>query len=434
MTLWRTDGFAHRCGVAAAVALLIVAGAVARSSFGNTELPVAASSSFSPEKLARVGDYIRNEIATSKIPGAIMLIQQHGQPVYFENFGVRDVATQLPMTADTIFRLYSMSKPITSVAAMMLVEDGKLSLNDPVSKYIPAFADAKVGVEQRGQDGKTALVREPLDRPITIEDLLRHTSGLTYGFYGDSAVRNLYASSDLFKGDFDNAEFAERLARLPLAEQPGTCWDYGHSTDVLGRVIEVVSGQPLFQFEKQRLLDPLGMTDTAFYVADAAKRPRIAEPMPDDRFVTPVAGIRDPMLPRRWESGGAGMVGTIGDYARFAQMLLNGGSFEGRRYLKAETVALMTSDHIGPETKIARDYFYFPGASAGFGLGFAVRTSPYPGTSWPLGEYRWDGIEGTFFFIDPKDDMFVIFMVQTPSQRGRIQLALKTLIYEALRN
>jgi CubicO group peptidase (beta-lactamase class C family) len=434
MNRWRTDGFAHRCGVAAAVALLIAAGVVARSSFGNTELPVAAWSSFSPEKLARVGDYIRNEIATGKIPGAIMLIQQHGQPVYFENFGVRDVATQLPMTADTIFRLYSMSKPITSVAAMMLVEDGKLSLNDPVSKYIPAFADVKVGVEQRGQDGKPALVLEPLDRPITIEDLLRHTSGLTYGFYGDSAVRNLYASSDLFKGDFDNAEFAERLARLPLAEQPGTCWDYGHSTDVLGRVIEVVSGQSLFQFEKQRLLDPLGMTDTAFYVADAAKWPRIAEPMPDDRFVTPVAGIRDPMAPRRWESGGAGMVGTIGDYARFAQMLLNGGTFEGRRYLKPETIALMTSDHIGPETKIARDYFYFPGASAGFGLGFAVRTSPYPGTSWPLGEYRWDGIGGTFFFIDPRDDMFVIFMVQTPSQRGRIQLALKTLIYEALRN
>ena len=363
-----------------------------------------------------------------------MLTQQHGQPVYFENFGVRDVATQLQMTADTIFRLYSMSKPITSVAAMMLVEEGELSLDDPVAKYIPAFADVKVGVETPDQDGKPALVLEPLNRPITIEDLLRHTSGLTYGFYGDSAGRKFYAEADLFKGDFDNAEFAERLAKLPLAEQPGTLWDYGHSTDVLGRVIEVVSGRSLFQFEKQRLLDPLGMTDTAFYVADAAKRPRIAEPMPDDRFVTPVAGIRDPMVPRRWESGGAGMVGTIGDYARFAQMLLNGGTFEGRRYLKPETIALMTSDHIGPETKIARDYFYFPGASSGFGFGFAVRTSPYPGTSWPLREYRWDGIGGTFFFIDPMDDMFVIFMVQTPSQRGRIQLALKTLIYEALRN
>jgi CubicO group peptidase (beta-lactamase class C family) len=428
MKPWRTEGFTRRCTIAAALALLSSAIAAGPFSAGNAESP--ASSSFSPEKLDRVGDYIRNEVATGKIPGAILLIQQHGQPVYFENFGVRDVATKLPMSADSIFRIYSMSKPITSVAAMMLVEEGRLSLSDPVAKYIPAFADMKVGVEKPGET--PALALEPLRRPITIEDLMRHTSGLTYGFYGDGAVRKLYAQADLFDGDVDSAEFVERIARLPLAEQPGTLWDYGHSTDVLGRVIEVISGQSLFQFEKQRLLDPLGMTDTAFYVADEVKRPLIAEPMPDDRFISPVAGIRDPMLPRRWESGGAGMVGTIGDYARFAQMLLNGGTFEGRRYLKPETIALMTSDHIGPETGIARDFFYFPGASSGFGLGFAVRTSPYPGTSWPLGEYRWDGLAGTFFFIDPKDDMFVVFMVQTPSERGRIQLQLKTLIYQAM--
>src|SRR6266576_1802279 len=424
-----TDG--SMCRVAATLALLTFAIAVGRPDGACAEPPPSVSASLSRAKLERVGDYVRNEIATGKIPGAVILVQQHGHPVYFESFGARDVASQLPMTADSIFRLYSMSKPVTSVAAMMLVEDGKLRLDDPVSKYIRDFADVKVGVERRGEP---ALALEPLNRPIAILDLLRHTSGLTYGFYGDGAVRRLYAQADLFNGDLDNAQFVERITRLPLAEQPGTLWDYGHSTDVLGRVIEMVSGKSLFQFEKERLLDPLGMTDTAFYVADAAKRPRIAEPMPDDRFVTPVAGIRDPMQPRRWESGGAGMVGTIADYARFAQMLLNGGTLEGRRYLKPETIAPMTSDHIGPETKIARDYFYFPGASAGFGLGFAVRTSPYPGPSWPLGEYRWDGIEGTFFFIDPKDDMFVIFMVQTPSQRGRIQLALKTLIYEALRN
>jgi CubicO group peptidase (beta-lactamase class C family) len=188
----------------------------------------------------------------------------------------------------------------------------------------------------------------------------------------------------------------------------------------------------LFQFEKERLLDPLGMTETSFHVADEAKRPRIAEPMPDDRLISALSPVSDPMSPRRWESGGAGMVGTITDYARFAQMLLNGGTFEGRRYLKPETIALMASDHIGPETKIARDHSYFPGANSGFGLGFAVRTSTPPNTAWPLGEYRWDGVAGTFFFIDPKDDMFVIFMVQTPSQRGRIQLALKTLIYQAM--
>ncbi len=313
-----------------------------------------AGAHFDRQKLERVGNFIRNEIATGRIPGAVILIQQHGQPVYFESFGVRDVESKHPMTADTIFRIYSMSKPITSVAAMMLVEDGKLRLDDPVSKYIPDFADTKVGVEKTDEGGKPALVLEPLNRPITIEDLLRHTSGLTYGFYGENAVRKLYANSDIYGGDFDNATFAERIARLPLAEQPGTQWDYGHSTDVLGRIIEVISGQTLYQFEKQRLLDPLGMSETAFFVADAAQRPRIAEPMPDDRFARPVAGIRDSTLPRRWESGGAGMVGTIGDYARFAQMLLNGGTLDGKRYLKAETIDLMASDHIGPETKIAQ--------------------------------------------------------------------------------
>jgi CubicO group peptidase (beta-lactamase class C family) len=420
--------------VAATLALLTVAIAVGRPDPACAEPPLAVSASFSRAKLERVGDYIRNELATGKIPGAVILVQQHGQPVYFESFGVRDVASKLPMTADTIFRLYSMSKPVTSVAAMMLVEDGKLGLDDPVSKYIPDFADVKVGVEKRDQSEKSALVLEPVNRAITIEDLLRHTSGLTYGFYGDGAVRKLYANSDLFDGDFDNARFVERLAKLPLAEQPGTLWDYGHSTDVLGRVVEVVSGQSLFGFEKQRLLDPLGMTETAFYVADAAKRPRVAEPMPDDRFARPVAGIQDPILPRAWESGGAGMVGTIGDYARFAQMLLSGGTLEGRRYLQPETIASMASDHIGPQTRIARDQFYFPGDTSGFGLGFAVRTAQPPNTSWPLGEYRWDGVGGTFFFVDPKDDMFAICMMQSPSQRGRIQLEMKALIYQALQN
>jgi CubicO group peptidase (beta-lactamase class C family) len=258
MKRWRTDGWLRRA--AAALALLTVAIAVGRPDGACAEPPLSVAASLSRTKLERVGDYVRNEIATGKIPGAVILVQQHGHPVYFESFGVRDVASQLPMTADSIFRLYSMSKPVTSVAAMMLVEDGKLRLDDPVSKYIPDFADVKVGVEKRGEP---ALALEPLNRPITIEDLLRHTSGLTYGFYGDSAVRKLYANSDLFDGDFDNARFVERIAKLPLAEQPGTRWDYGHSTDVLGRVVEVISGQSLFGFEKQRLLDPLGMTETA---------------------------------------------------------------------------------------------------------------------------------------------------------------------------
>lgn len=426
MKRWRTEAFSRRLVLAAALALLIGAGCGARAEVSAT------AHRFSVAGLARVSDYIKNEIVTGKIPGAILLIQQHGKPVYYENFGVRDVATQLSMSADTIFRLYSMSKPITSVAAMMLVEDGKLALDDPVSKYIPAFADIKVGIDQRAEDGSTRLVLQPLERPITIEDLLRHTSGLTYGFSGDSIVRKLYSDANLFNGDWTNAEFAERIAKFPLAEQPGTLWDYGHSTDVLGRVVEVVSGKTLYQFEKEGLLDPLGMNETAFYVADPAKRPRIAEPMPDDRTLGPATMVTDPMQPRKWESGGAGMVGTVGDYARFAQMLLNGGSLNGRRYLKPETIVLMTRDHIGPETKIARGDRYYPGANSGFGLGFAVRTSVPPNTSWPTGEYRWDGVAGTFFFIDPEDDMFAVFMVQTPSERGRIQLELKTLIYQAM--
>jgi CubicO group peptidase (beta-lactamase class C family) len=339
------------------------------------------------------------------------------------------VVAHTPMTKDAIFRIYSMSKPITSVAVMMLVDDGKLALSDPLSKYIPVFADVKVAVEKKDGSGKPALATELLARPITIEDLLRHTSGLTYGFYGDSPIRKLYAGSDLFAGDFDNAQFVERLAKLPLAEQPETLWDYGHSTDVLGRVVEIVSGKPLYQFEKQRLFDPLGMNDTGFFVPDA-KRARIAQFLPDDGFQRPVAGLGDPTDRRRWESGGAGMDGTASDYAHFAEMLLEGGAFNGKRYLRRETVASMTSDHIGQKTHIARDGFYFPSGDSGFGLGFAVRTVATP--PLPTGEYRWDGVGGTFFFVDPRDDMLAIVMMQSPSQRGRIQLEAKKLIYDAL--
>ncbi|MGH6711994.1 MAG: serine hydrolase domain-containing protein [Bradyrhizobium sp.] len=399
----------------------------------ETRVPLSPASTvptFSRAALDSIGDYIQSEVTAKKIPGAVMLIQQQGKPVYLKSFGVRDPETGEPMTPDTIFQIYSMSKAVTSVAAMMLVDDGKLSLDDPVSKYIHAFADAKVGVDLSDEAGQIPLKLEPLKRPITIRDLLRHTSGITYGFFGESVVTKLYANPKLYMGDFDNAEFADRIATLPLADQPGTRWNYSHSTDVLGRVIEVASGQTLYQFEKQRLFDPLGMTDTAYDAADEAKWPRIAKAFPVDRFR--VAGIRDPTTPRRWESGGAGLVSTISDYARFLQMLLNGGELNGKRYLKPETVALMTSDQIGPETGILHDPFYFPGPTSGFGLGFAVRTSPPPNTTWPLGEYRWDGAGGSFYFVDPQDDMFAICMLQAPTQGGRIQLTVKTMMFDAL--
>src|SRR5579871_1465613 len=424
MTFWGNGVLRFRHAAALAVLLFAFAGSIA-----FTETPLAPSNGFTREGLTKVSDYLRNEVATGKIPGAVLLIQQHGQPVLLEDFGVLDVATKRPMTSDAIFRLYSMSKPVTSVAAMMLVDDGKLSLDDPLSKYIPAFADVKVAVEEREPNGQITLATEPLARPITILDLLRQTSGITYGFYGESLVRKLYRTSGLFDGDFDNAQFAERLAKLPLAERPGTLWDYGHSTDILGRVIEVISGKSLYEFEKDQLFDPLGMTDTAYNI-DESKRARAAEALPGDRFPGSLVGLGDPLLRRRWQSGGAGLVGTIRDYARFAQMLLNGGTLDGRQYLKRKTVKLMTADHVPAESKVARDHFYFPSGDSGFGLGFAVRTIGNP----PLraGEYRWDGVGGTFFFIDPRDDMFAICMMQSPSQRVRIQDELKRLIYLAL--
>jgi CubicO group peptidase (beta-lactamase class C family) len=435
MKRWKTKIFAARCLAAAALAVF---GAVGWPADGRAESGNSVAPGFSRADLDRFGDLVRNEVVTHKIPGAVLLIQQHGKQVYLESFGVRSIATKLPMTPDTIFRIYSMSKAVTSVAIMMLAEDGKLSIDDPVSKYIPAFADTKVGVDLSDEAGQYPLKLEPLKRPITILDLLRHTSGITYGFYGEGLVKKRYANPALYAGDFDNAEFAERIAKLPLADQPGVRWDYGHSTDILGRIVEVASGQTLLQFEQQRLLDPLGMRETGFYVADRAKWSDIAEPFSEGRFSQKIrfgrriAGILSPKMPRRWESGGAGMVSTAPDYARFLQMLLNGGELDGRRYLKRETVASMASDHIGPETGILHDPFYFPGPTSGFGLGFAVRTAPPPNTTWPLGEYRWDAAGGSFYFVDPKDDMFVVFMVQAPEQGGRIQLALKTLIYEAM--
>ena len=387
---------------------------------------------FTSAGLARIDAYIKNEIAGNKIPGAIMMIQRNGKTVYFSSFGVRDPGTKEPMTPDSIFRIYSMSKPITTVAAMMLVEEGKLQLDEPLSKYIPAFANVKVGVEKKGEDGAMGLDTVPPKRPITIQDLMRHTSGLTYGFFGEGMVKKAYVDAHMFAGDVDNAEFAERIAKLPLAYQPGTTWDYSHSTDILGRVIEVVCGKSLYQFEKERLLDPLGMKGTSFYVTDPERKSLVAEPFPDDRKIGKDAVMSDPRVGQKWESGCGGMVSTIGDYARFAQMLLNGGTLDGKRYLSPKTVAYMGSNHVGPGSGVTPGPYYLPGAGFGFGLGFAVRTeagvSPIEGS---VGEMNWSGAGGTTFWVDPKENMFVVFMAQTVSQRGRLRVALKNIVYGA---
>ncbi|HEY3890543.1 MAG TPA: serine hydrolase domain-containing protein, partial [Bradyrhizobium sp.] len=395
-----------------------------------------AGAHFNPQKLARIGEFFRDQIANGKIPGAVLLIEQHGKPVYHELLGVQDVVSKRPMRDDTIFRLFSMSKPITSVAAMMLIDKGKLKLDDPVAKYIPSFATMRVGVEKKADNGEKVLDLVPPKRPITIQDLMTQTSGITYGFYGDSMVRKAYAKARIYDGDFDNAEFAERIAALPLAEQPGTLWDYGHSTDILGRVIEVVSGKSLLQFEKEKLLDPLGMTGTSFYVTDPVKQKQIALPMPNDHdFRVGFDSSADVVM--KWESGGGGMVSTLADLAQFSRMLLNRGSLGGKQYLSPKAFAAMTTDRVGPASGVERDYFYFPGDGFGYGLGIGIRTDPgnaKPPPPGSLGELKWDGASGCYFVIDPKQDMFFVLLEQTPSERQKIQPAVKKLIYEAMEN
>ena len=401
---------------------------------GTYNIPPGAH--FNPDKLARVGDYLRDQVATGKIPGAILLIQQHGKPVYHEFFGVQDVVSKKPMTDQTIFRLFSMTKAITAIPAMMLLDEGKFSLDDPIAKYIPSFANVKVGVEKISEDGTKTLERVAPRRPPTVLDLMRHTSGITYGFYGDSLVRKAYAAANIYGGDFDLAEFAERIARLPLQDQPGTLWEYGHSTDILARIMEIVSGKSLLEVEREKLLDPLGMTDTRFFVTDPEKQKLLAQPMPNDSDFH-VGRENRPDIPKKWESASGGMVSTMADFARFAQMLLDGGKFGGKTYLSPKAFALLTTDQVGPGAGIGRDVFYFPGDGFGFGLGLAVRTNPgllNPPPPGSLGELKWDGASGCYFVIDRKQDMFFVLLEQTPSERQKIQPAVKKLIYEAMEN
>ncbi len=395
-------------------------------------LPAAAfgpppNAPLSMEKLSRLDDFLTEQSATGKIPGAALLIQRHGKPIYFKCFGKRDVEANIDMTADTIFPLHSVTKTVTSVAAMILIDRGKIALDDPVSKYIPSFANMKVGVERKDESGRPVLDLVPLIRPVTIEDLLLHTSGITYGFYGAGLVKAAY--DGIYLGDFDNAEFAERIAKLPLAEQPRTLWDYGHSIDVLGRVIEVASGQSLYEFEKTALFEPLGMTTTKYFLTDPAERARYARRLRSDERIE-----RNPLDVTRWESGGGGLVSTVADMARYGQMLLNGGTLNGKTILGPKTFKAMMTDHIGPGSGVARNYFYYPGDGFGFGYGFGIRTDagnavpPPPGS---LGEIKWDGASGAYIVVDPAQDMFFVLLLNAPSGRWHVEVNVKKIVYDA---
>ncbi len=388
-------------------------------------LPLAAPEEvgLSAERLQRLGDVLRGEIDRGRVPGTVALVARRGRIAHFEALGARDPESGAAMHKDSIFRIYSMTKPIVSVGAMMLWEEGQFLLGDPLAKYLPEFADRKVAVER---DGRIELV--PAERDITIQDLLRHTSGLTYEFRGNAPVQKMYMDAKVFRRNQTNEEQAATLARLPLMHQPGTRWEYSRSTDVLGRLIEVLTGESLGEFLAERILRPLGMADTDFHVP-AAKHPRLAEAFARD----PESGAGVQLIEVRekpsFESGGGGLVSTAMDYARFLQLLLNGGTLDGVRLLSRKTIEYMTADHLGGVTG-APDLL-IPGY--GFGLGFSVRLqagiAQVPGS---VGQYYWGGLAGTTFWVDPAEALFALLLIQGPGQREYYRVLFRDIVYAAI--
>jgi CubicO group peptidase (beta-lactamase class C family) len=380
-----------------------------------------------PQRTRRLVDVLQAEVERQRLPGAVVLIARHGKVVLFESLGALDPALGTPMTPDAIFRIYSMTKPIVSVATMMLMEQGKLLLSDPVAKYLPEYAAQKVAVLI---DGTVQL--RAVQQTATIQDLLRHTAGFTYEFMGSSSVQRQYAQSRIGSRTRSNAEFSHALAGLPLMFEPATVWEYGRATDVLGRVLELASGQTLGSYLQTQIFKPLGMVDTGFSVPTQNQR-RIAEPFvrdPEGGLQMRVIDVREPAA---MESGGGGLASTATDYARFLQFMLNRGELDGVRLLGPKTVDFMTADHLG-------DIPVNSGASRallplghGFGLGFAVRkelgVASVPGS---VGSYFWGGMAGTTFFVDPAEDLFACLMLQAPNQREYYRMLFRDLVYATL--
>jgi CubicO group peptidase (beta-lactamase class C family) len=404
-----------------------------RKSPKKPERPLTAAApddaGFCPTRIKRLTSVLQDEIDRKRLPGAVVMISRHAKVVLHESLGFQRADDRTPMASDSLFRIYSMTKPLVSVAVMMLVEQGKLLLGDPVSKYLPEFAGQEVLTDVNGE-----TVLRPVDRPATVQDLLRHTAGLTYEFLGTSALQKQYLQARIRTDlrERTNAEFTPVLAGLPLLAQPGTVWEYSRGTDVLGRLIEVLGGPSLGQHLRDQILAPLGMADTAFSVPED-QQSRIAEPFARDPDGAPQMRVFDVRKPVAFESGGGGLVSSAMDYARFLQLLLNRGELDGVRLLGPRTVDYMTSDHLG-------DIAVNPGGSRsllpqgyGFGLGFAVRTergvSSVPGS---LGTYYWGGLAGTTFFVDPVEDMFAILMIQAPNQREYYRHLFRNMVYAAL--
>jgi CubicO group peptidase (beta-lactamase class C family) len=406
-----------------ALALIL---AVAASGWAQA-LPTAKPEQvgLSAERLDRIRQVVIADVEKGRLPGAVVLVARKGRVAYYEAFGFRDKATSARMAKDDIFRIYSMTKPFTSVVVMALAEEGRLSLNDPVSRFLPQLTKLQVGVERFDPaTGKQTFQMVPAEREMTIQDLLRHTSGLTYGVFGKSAVKDLYTKGGVDGSDHTNAELIDKLTRVPLHYQPGTTWEYSRSTDVLGRVVEVVTGTTLGRVFEERLFKPLHMPDSGFWVAES-KHARIAQPLAADPDTGQPVKLLDVTAPRKYESGGGGGVSTALDYARFSQMLLNRGALDGARILGRKSVELMTADQLGD--------IKFPRAGWGFGLGFAVRRpAGGAGELGSTGEYNWGGFGGTYFWVDPREELVAVWMAQGPGQRPYYRQVIKSLVMQAL--
>jgi CubicO group peptidase (beta-lactamase class C family) len=378
----------------------------------------------SSERLARIGAIMQAHVDSGRIAGAVGLIARRGKVAFLESWGLQDLGRGVSMETDAIFRIYSMTKPITSVAVMMLFEEGRFLLNDPVGRYLPELRDLEVAVPPESGSGE---YRTRPTRPITIRDLLRHTSGLSYGFFGNTYVDSLYREAGVPSGDSTLEQMVGKLASLPLLYEPGTRWHYSVSTDVLGRLVEVLSGMPLDQFFNDRILAPLGMHDTEFYV-DESRRDRFARMYGHESNGKLAPGDSTQFLTKpSFLSGGGGLTSTAADYIRFAQMLLNGGELDGVRLLGAKTVELMTANHLSDSQRIA---------SRGFGLGVSVRRElGAGGTQGSVGEYGWSGLAGTTFWVDPEEEMIGVFMVQIfPNRQISFRDQFKNLVYQAITN
>lgn len=398
------------------VAAIVCASCLSSTQAGKIRTTDPGKVGLRAAKLNEIDALMHDHLEEGRMVGAIALVAKDNQVVYFDKWGDQDRAKGVPMAEDTIFRIYSMSKPITSVAIMQLVEQGKIDLDISVAKHLPEFKELKVLETVQGDDGSEGTRLVPAEREITVRDLLRHTSGLTYGFFGDSEVDKQYLRAGVLMTDGDIAETVTKLSKLPLKHQPGTRFEYSVSTDVLGRIVEVVSGETLDVYFAKHIFEPLGMTDTSFSVPQH-KQDRFAEMYSrngDDLEPAPARRSRRFVSATRFFSGGGGLCSTTHDYLRFCMMLLNEGTLDGQQVLRPETVREMTRNQLDP--KISPNFQ--------FGLGFALRNT---------GDYGWGGAAGTRFWIHPEKKIIGLVMVQINPYRGpNFEQQLKRIVYSAV--